>query len=66
MSILINNTILNQNLNFLLLNDKNLINKEVNKKPPIELKNILYENELERDKTVNEIEKKGKIINTKA
>lgn len=61
MNINNNTSIIYSNIYYNVLSDKNIINKELNKKPNLEGKNVSPENELEKEKTVNEVEKtKGK------
>lgn len=66
MNINNNTSIIYSNIYYNVLSDKNIINKELNKKPNLEGKNVSPENELEKEKTVNEVEKtKGKKIDIK-
>lgn len=66
MNINNNTSILYNNAYYNVLSDKNIIKEELNKKPSIDGKNISLENELNKEKTVNEVEKtKGKIIDIK-
>ena len=67
MNINNNTSITYHNIYYAILGDKNIIKKELNKKPSVEGKNVSPENELEKDETVNEVEKiKGKKVDTKA
>ena len=66
MNINNNTSIIYNNAYYNVLSDKNIIKEELNKKPSIDGKNISLENELNKEKTVNEVEKtKGKIIDIK-
>ena len=63
MNIQNNQTVLVESSINSLSKDKDIANEELNKKPPVDVKNVTSQNELERTKTVNEAEKTtGKII----
>lgn len=67
MNINNNTSITYHNIYYAILSDKNIMKKELNKKPNLEGKNVSPENELEKEKTVNEVEKtKGKKVDIKA
>ena len=53
MNINNNTSITYHNIYYAILSDKNIMKKELNKKPNLEGKNVSPENELEKEKTVN-------------